>query len=88
MKACWKKYCCLLLVITDKKKPNFTHMKQEFKYLREAYETTGPYFVYKNLLVRSFIYSKINTFGLPKLSRISFAFNIFLPISLCKKCFN
>jgi len=33
----------------------------------------------KNLLMRSFIFSEINTFGLPKLSKISFAFN-FVPI--------
>jgi len=32
------------------------------------------------LFVRSFIYSEINTFGLPKFSKISFAFNIFVPI--------
>jgi len=30
--------------------------------------------------MRSFIFSERNTFGLPKLSRISFAFNIFVPI--------
>jgi len=35
---------------------------------------------YKNLFIRSFIYHKINTFGLPKFSKISFAFNIFVPI--------
>jgi len=29
---------------------------------------------------RSLIYSKMNTFGLPKFSEISFAFNIFVPI--------
>jgi len=32
------------------------------------------------LFVRSFIYSEMNTFGLPKFSKISFAFNIFVPI--------
>jgi len=39
--------------------------------------------LYKILLIRSirgFIFSEINTFGLPKLSKISFAFNIFVPI--------
>ena len=36
--------------------------------------------LYKNLFIRSFIYSEINTFGLPKCSKISFAFNIFVPI--------
>ena len=55
-------------------------MKKEFKYLRAAYVTLGPYFLYKNLLIRSFIFSEINTFGLPKFSKISFAFNVFVPI--------
>jgi len=32
------------------------------------------------LFIRSFIYSEICTFGLPKLSKISFAFNIFVHI--------
>jgi len=32
------------------------------------------------LFIRSFIYSEINTFELPKFSKISFAFNIFVPI--------
>jgi len=32
------------------------------------------------VFVRSFVYSEINTFGLPILSKISFAFNIFVPI--------
>jgi len=39
--------------------------------------------LYKNVFIRTFIYSEINTFGLPKLSKISFAFKI-LPLSLCK----
>jgi len=30
------------------------------------------------VFIRTFIYSEINTFGLPKLSNISFAFNIFV----------
>jgi len=32
------------------------------------------------LFIRSFIYSEINTFKLSKFSKISFAFNIFVPI--------
>jgi len=32
------------------------------------------------VFIRTFIYSEINTFGLPKLSKISFAFNIFVHI--------
>jgi len=32
------------------------------------------------VFIRSLIYSTINTFGLPKFSKISFAFNIFVPI--------
>jgi len=32
------------------------------------------------LFIGSFIYSEINAFGLPKFSKISFAFNIFVPI--------
>jgi len=32
------------------------------------------------VLIRSFIFSEINTFGLPKFSKIGFAFNIFVPI--------
>jgi len=32
------------------------------------------------LFIRSFIYSEICTFGLPKFSKISFTFNIFVPI--------
>ena len=35
--------------------------------------------LYKNLLVRNYIFSEINTFRLPKLSNIRFAFN-FVPI--------
>jgi len=59
-------------------------MKKEFKYLRAAYVTLGPYFLYKNLLIRSFIFSEINTSGLPKFSKISFEFNIFFPIPVQK----
>jgi len=32
------------------------------------------------LFIRSFIYSEIYTYGLHKFSKISFAFNIFVPI--------
>jgi len=45
----------------------------------------GPYFLYKNLYIRSFIYSEINTFRLSKFSKISFAFNIFIPIPVQEK---
>jgi len=55
-------------------------MKQEFKYLRAVYVTLGPYFLYENLLITSFIFSEINTFALPKFSKIGFAFNIFVSI--------
>jgi len=34
------------------------------------------------LLIRSFSYSEINTFRLSKFSKISFAFNIFVPIPM------
>ena len=44
------------------------------------YITLGPYFLYENLFIRIFIYSEIITFGLPKFSKISFAFNIFVLI--------
>jgi len=57
------------------------------------YVTLGPYCfflqhwdhiieVFKNLFIRRFIYSEINTFSLSKFSKISFAFNIFVPISV------
>jgi len=45
--------------------------------------TLGPYFLYENVFIRTLIYSEMNTFGLPKLSKISFACNI-LSLSLCK----
>jgi len=32
------------------------------------------------VFIRSLIYSKIDAFGLPKFSEISFAFNIFVPM--------
>jgi len=32
------------------------------------------------MFIRSFIYSEINILGLPKFSKISFAFKIFVPI--------
>jgi len=40
----------------------------------------GSIFLYNILFIRSFIYSEINIFGLPKCSIIIFAFNIFVPI--------
>jgi len=40
----------------------------------------GPYFVDTNLFIRSFIYNEIKTFGLPKVSNASFAFNTFVLI--------
>ena len=46
----------------------------------------GPYFLHSNLFIRSFIYSEINTCGLPKFSEICFVFNILDP-TLCKKWF-
>jgi len=46
------------------------------------YITLAPYFSYKNLFIRSFIYYQIKTFGLAKFSKISFAFDIFVPIPL------
>ena len=44
------------------------------------YSTLGPYFVDTNLFIRSFIYNEIKTFGLPKVSNASFAFNTFVLI--------
>jgi len=38
--------------------------------------------VYRNLLIRNCTFGEINTFGLPKLRKISFAFNIFAPSSV------
>jgi len=40
----------------------------------------GSICLHKILFIRRFIYSQINTFGLPKCSKIIFAFNIFVPI--------
>jgi len=37
-------------------------------------------FLYIDLFIRSFICSEINTFGLPKFSKITFVFDIFVPI--------
>jgi len=62
------------------KKPNPTQIKQEVKYFRAVYVTLGPDFFNKNLPTRSFIFSEINTLGLLKFSKISFAFNIFVLI--------
>jgi len=69
------------------KKPNLTQIKQEFKYLHVVYVTLEPYYLYKNLLIRSFVFSEINTFGLPKISKICFAFNIFVPISVHERVY-
>jgi len=55
-------------------------MKQEFKYSRAVYVALGPYVLYKNLLIKSFIFTEMNTSGLPKFSKISVAFNIFILI--------
>jgi len=44
------------------------------------YNIGAIFFSYKNVFIRTFIYSEINTFGLPKLSNISFEFNIFVLI--------
>jgi len=52
-----------------------------------VYVTLGPYFLYKNLLIRSFVFSEINTFGVPKISKISFAFNIFVPIPVQERVY-
>jgi len=49
------------------------------KHLR-IYITLGPYFSYKNLFIRSFIYHQINTFGLSLFSKIRYVFNIFVAI--------
>jgi len=38
--------------------------------------TLGPFFKYKNVFIRTFIYNEINIFGLPKLIKICFAFHI------------
>jgi len=38
--------------------------------------------VHRNLLIRNYIFGEINTFGLPKLRKVSFAFNIFSPLSV------
>jgi len=62
------------------KKPNPIQINQEFQHLRAAYVTLRPYFLYKKLLIKSFIFSETNTFGLPKFSKISFTFNIFVPV--------
>jgi len=48
--------------------------------LPAVYVTMGSYFLYKDLLIRSSIFSEINTFGLPKLSKISLTFDTFIPI--------
>jgi len=91
MKACRKKniiFYCLYSFCPQSdaystfvhKKPNLTQIKQEFKYLDVVCVTLGPYFLYKNLLIRSFVFREINTFGVPKISKISIVFNTFVPI--------
>jgi len=47
------------------------------KHLR-IYITSGPHSLYKNVFIRTYIYSEINTFGLPTPIKISFAFIIFV----------
>ena len=54
----------------------FKYFMQTLSYLYNI----GSIFLYKILFIRSFIYSEINTFGLPKCSKIIFAFNIFVPL--------
>ena len=88
MKACRKKILYIAAYTTFVyTKPNLTQIKQEFKYLDVVYVTLGPYFLYKNLLIRSFVFSEINTFGVPKISKISFAFNIFVPIPVQERVY-
>jgi len=48
-----------------------------YKHLR-IYIALEPYFLHKNLFITSFIYSEINTFGLPEFRKISFEFNVFV----------
>jgi len=50
------------------------------KHLTYLYNIWTIFFYIKTCFFRSFIYSETNTFGLPKFSKISFAFNIFVPI--------
>jgi len=49
--------------------------------------TLGPYFLYKNLFIRSFIYSEVNPFGLLKFSQMRFEHLILSSLSLSKKWF-
>jgi len=53
------------------------------KHLR-IYITSGPHSLYKNVFIGTFIYSEINTFGRPKLIKISFAFIVFVLIPVQK----
>jgi len=59
MKACTKKivYSTAYSTLVHKK-PNLTHVNQEFKYLCAVYVTSGPSFLYENLLIRSLILVK------------------------------
>jgi len=98
MKACRKKivystayttfvHTLLLIQLLSTRSPILFQIKQEFKYLHVVYVTLGPYFLYKNLLIRSFVFSEINTFGLPKISKTSLAFNIFVPIPVQERVY-
>jgi len=40
----------------------------------------GTIFFVENLLIRSFIFSEMNTYGLAKFNKIRFPFKIFIPI--------
>jgi len=85
MKACTKKivtfaHSLLLIQLLSTRSPILPIFKQERKYLRAVYVTLGTYFLYTNLLIRSFILVKSNTFRLTKFSKKRIAFNIFIPI--------
>jgi len=77
----------LLIQLLSTRNPILPKFEQEFKYLHAVYVTLGPYYLYKNLLIRSFVFSEINIFGVPKIIKISLAFNIFVPISVHKRVY-
>ena len=69
MKACTKKivwsttystfpHSLLLIKLLSTRSPILPIFKQEHKYLRAVYVTLGAYFLYTNLLIRSFILVK------------------------------
>jgi len=69
MKACTKKivwstaystfaHSLLLIQLLSTRSPILPIFKQECKYLRAVYVTLGAYFLYTNLLIRSFILVK------------------------------